>query len=46
MSFDVSADAYSRFMGRFSEPLAEGFVALADLGSGDRVLDVGCDQGR
>ena len=26
MTFDVSADAYGRFMGRFSEPLAVAFV--------------------
>ena len=45
MSFDVSADAYSRFMGRFSEPLATEFVALLGLRHGDRVLDVGCGPG-
>lgn len=45
MSFNVSADAYSRFMGRFSEPLAAEFLALLDLRDGDRVLDVGCGPG-
>lgn len=51
MSFDVSADAYNRFMGRFSEPLARQFADLADLGDlgdrpgGRRVLDVGCGPG-
>lgn len=45
MTFDVTADAYGRFMGRFSEPLAERFVALADVGPGQRALDVGCGPG-
>ena len=31
MSFDVGADAYLRFMGRYSEPLAVRFAELADL---------------
>jgi SAM-dependent methyltransferase len=30
--FDVSADAYLRFMGRYSEPLAAQFADLAGLG--------------
>jgi SAM-dependent methyltransferase len=45
MSFDVSADAYSRFMGRFSEPLAARFADLAEVRSGQRALDVGCGPG-
>jgi SAM-dependent methyltransferase len=45
MSFEVSADAYGRFMGRFSEPLAEQFVALAGAHAGQRALDVGCGPG-
>jgi SAM-dependent methyltransferase len=45
MSFDVTADAYARFMGRFSEPLADAFVELADLRPGQRALDVGCGPG-
>ncbi|WP_213814474.1 class I SAM-dependent methyltransferase [Glaciihabitans sp. dw_435] len=45
MSFDVAADAYSRFMGRFSEPLAGEFAALLGLRSGQRALDVGCGPG-
>ena len=45
MSFDVGADAYLRFMGRFSEPLAVSFADLAGLSRGRRVLDVGCGPG-
>ena len=45
MSFDVSADAYQRFMGRFSEPLAERFADLAGVRRGQRALDVGCGPG-
>jgi SAM-dependent methyltransferase len=45
MSFDVGADAYGRFMGRFAEPLAGKFAALLDLRSGQRALDVGCGTG-
>lgn len=45
MSFDVSADAYARFMGRYAEPLAARFVALSGAGPGQRALDVGCGPG-
>ena len=45
MSFNVSADAYLRFMGRYSEPLAARFADLAGVGGGQRVLDVGCGPG-
>ena len=45
VSFDVSADAYLRFMGRYSEPLAAQFADLAGVGRGQRVLDVGCGPG-
>ena len=45
MSFDVTADAYARFMGRFSEPLAVRFVELAQAKPGQRALDVGCGPG-
>lgn len=45
MSFEVSADAYLRFMGRYSEPLARRFADLAGIGAGQHVLDVGCGPG-
>ena len=45
MSFDVSADSYARFMGRFSEPLAVRFAEAAHVRVGDRALDVGCGPG-
>ncbi len=43
--FDVTPDAYGRFMGRFSEPLAALFVERADVRPGLRALDVGCGPG-
>jgi SAM-dependent methyltransferase len=45
MTFDVPAEAYARFMGRFSEPLAAEFADLADVRAGQRALDVGCGPG-
>lgn len=45
MSFDVSPDAYTRFMGRYSEPLATVFAGLASIQPGQRALDVGCGPG-
>ena len=45
MSFQVSAESYGRFMGRYSEPLAERFVELTEPAPGQRVLDVGCGPG-
>jgi SAM-dependent methyltransferase len=45
VSFTVAADAYDRFMGRYSIPLAPQFAALADVVGGQRVLDVGCGPG-
>ena len=45
MTFDVDPNAYTRFMGRFSEPLAVEFAALLGLHPGDHALDVGCGPG-
>lgn len=45
MSFNVTADAYGRFMGQYSEPLAAQFVDVADLSRGQLALDVGCGPG-
>ena len=45
MTFDVAGKAYGKFMGRFSEPLAERFVDFAGVTAGQRALDVGCGPG-
>lgn len=45
MTFDVAADSYTRFMGRYSQPLAVHFAELADVQAGHRALDVGCGPG-
>lgn len=45
MAFDVAADAYDRFMGRYSSPLAVELLGAVGVAVGDRVLDVGCGPG-
>lgn len=44
-TFQASADAYDRFMGRYSRELAEPFAALCLPTDGGRFLDVGCGPG-
>jgi SAM-dependent methyltransferase len=39
------ADAYERFMGRYSRPLAHEFARATGVAAGERVLDVGCGTG-
>src|SRR5262245_22786042 len=45
MSFAVPADAYDRFMGRYSSLLAPLFADFGDVGGASAVLDVGCGPG-
>jgi SAM-dependent methyltransferase len=45
VSFAVGADAYDRFMGRYSVPLAPELADFAAVAPGQRVLDVGCGPG-
>ncbi|BAL89761.1 putative methyltransferase [Actinoplanes missouriensis 431] len=45
MGFEVGADAYGRFMGRYSFPLGVEFADRAGLAPGLRALDVGCGTG-
>jgi SAM-dependent methyltransferase len=45
LSFDVAAEAYDRFMGRYSTLLSPQLADLAGVRYGQRVLDVGCGPG-
>lgn len=43
--FNVAADSYDRFMGRYSQLLSPQLADLAGIRAGQRVLDVGCGPG-
>jgi SAM-dependent methyltransferase len=45
VGFDVAADAYDRFMGRYSARLAPAFADFAGVHDRRMVLDVGCGPG-
>jgi SAM-dependent methyltransferase len=45
VSFFAGADAYDRFMGRYSVPLAPCLADFARISTEQRVLDVGCGPG-
>ena len=45
MSFTGGADAYDRFMGRYSSLLAPSFADFAGIAPGQVALDVGCGPG-
>jgi SAM-dependent methyltransferase len=45
VSFFVAADAYDRFMGRYSRLLSPQMADLAGIWAGHRALDVGCGPG-
>ncbi len=45
MIFDVEANAYDRFMGRFSTRLAAPFAEWAGVRAGLSAIDVGCGPG-
>lgn len=43
--FDVAAEAYDAFMGRYSTRLTGQFADLAGIRAGQRAIDVGCGPG-
>jgi SAM-dependent methyltransferase len=45
VTFDVAAESYDGFMGRYSRLLAAQMADLAAVAAGQRVLDVGCGPG-
>ena len=45
VAFDVAAEAYDRFMGRYSAVLTPQMADFAGAERGQRILDVGCGPG-
>lgn len=45
MTFEVAGEAYDRFMGRYSRPLAADFADWLEIAPGQRAIDVGCGPG-
>lgn len=45
VTFEVAAEAYDRFMGRYSAHLSPQLAELGGVSAGQRVLDVGCGPG-
>lgn len=43
--FEIAADTYDRFVGRYAPALARKLVAYAGVQAGDTALDVGCGPG-
>src|SRR4029077_16568037 len=44
-TFQVSGEAYDRFVGRYSAPLARAFADVAAVEAGVAALDIGCGPG-
>jgi SAM-dependent methyltransferase len=45
VAFNVPAQSYDAFMGRYSRPLAPRLADFAGIAAGQRALDVGCGTG-
>jgi SAM-dependent methyltransferase len=45
VTFEVTGDAYDRFMGRYSRPLAARLAEWLEVAPGQRAVDVGCGPG-
>jgi SAM-dependent methyltransferase len=45
VSFEVAAESYDRFMGRYSVQLSAGLADLAGVAAGHTAVDVGCGPG-
>jgi SAM-dependent methyltransferase len=45
MTFDVSGEAYDKFMGRYARGLAPAFADFSGIAPGQTALDVGCGSG-